>query len=678
MPYIKKDHEACRKLVCVLCWGAAGKKASRGVSKAEEAAIKEFVVSSYSKSDPRFPSGLCTDCHFILGTWMRGAESPRPLPMPESYQAILLISTRSMGECSCKICYMARLNGQEWRSFVSSLQASQKPLNKNSDRLCANCFSRIFPGNHHTAEVCRSRVQVVENLSSVNPEVLEKVVHSHLTNTVQESGEKTIKLTGVSGGKSSTVTMGPPIKQSEPCPLTTKEILDIQSEANLSDTQMISVLKNLRLKCGWKAVETNVRAALTERKGIFAKYFSVEMTTFLDSDDKPFQSPFVFCSDLVGFVETLAYLRGFNFTDMAQKIGMDSGKGHLRMVLTMYDEEDIIPVNNKPRITRMDGIGAGTSYRLTGRRKIMILASAPKVPENHHNCSIFIDKVNINSLVYKFTGDLKLYNIVGGLMSGSAKHPCIYCEAAKEDGKWQEDAPLRTLRNIQQHVDDWQTSGGDRKKAKMFSNCVQSPLLASGDDNPDTPMLLMTVPPALHLKLAINHFLKELAKVWPEVLDWLTNMHIALEPYHGGQTLEGNEASKVLKNLDLLADIIPSPYVPFLDCLYGLRDTIDSAFGFTLDPFYEDVIQHFQQSFEKLRLEFGVSETTKLHIMFNHVGQFIKMTGKPLGEFSEQELENSHSAFEHIWDRYRVKDVSSQTYLLNYYRAVLNFNANNI
>ena len=212
----------------------------------------------------------------------------------------------------------------------------------------------------------------------------------------------------------------------------------------------------------------------------------------------------------------------------------------------------------------------------------------------------------------------------------------------------------------------------------MFSNCVQTPLLTSGDDNPDTPMLLMTVPPALHLKLSINHFLKELAKVWPGVLDWLATLHIVLEPYHGGQTLEGNESSKVLKNLDLLGDIIPPAYISFLDCLYGLRNIIDSTFGFTLDPYYEDVIQNFTQSFEKLRLEFGVSETTKLHIIFNHVAQFILLTGKPLGEFSEQELENSHSAFEHIWDRYRVKDVSSQTYLSNYYRAVLNFNANNI
>ena len=158
----------------------------------------------------------------------------------------------------------------------------------------------------------------------------------------------------------------------------------------------------------------------------------------------------------------------------------------------------------------------------------------------------------------------------------------------------------------------------------------------------------------------------------------MASMSITLEPYHGGQTLEGNESTKVLKNLDLLANIIPAEYLPFLDCLYGLRDTIDSTFGFTLDPFYLDVIQRFQQAFEKLREKFGVSESTKLHIIFTHLPQFFQMTGKPLGQFSEQELENSHSAFEHIWDRYRVKDITSEIYLNNYYRAILNFNANNI
>ena len=109
-----------------------------------------------------------------------------------------------------------------------------------------------------------------------------------------------------------------------------------------------------------------------------------------------------------------------------------------------------------------------------------------------------------------------------------------------------------------------------------------------------------------------------------------------------------------------------------------MRDTVDSTFGFTLDPFYQDVISRFEVAFFKLREVFGVSESTKLHIIFTHLPQFIELSGKPLGEFSEQELENSHSAFEHIWDRYRVKDTTNPTYIDNYVRAVLNFNASNI
>ena len=275
---------------------------------------------------------------------------------------------------------------------------------------------------------------------------------------------------------------------------------------------MLVVLKNLRLKWGWKFIEPYVKEALTEKKGVFAGFFKVEKVTFKNNDGEDFESPLVFCSDVVGFVETLAHLRGYNFTDMVEKVGMDSGKGHLRMVLTLYDEEDLLHLSTGSRVTRQEGIGSGCQYKLTGRKKIMILATTPKVPESYLNCSI----------------------------------------------------------------------------------------------------------------------------------------------------------------------IMNSDFSLFLDCLVGLRDTINSTFGFILDPYYQGVISRFHKSFKDLRSRFNVSETTKLHIIFTHVAQFIELTGKPLGEFSEQELENSHSAFESIWNRYRVKKTSSEVYSANYFRAVLGFNAQNI
>ena len=122
---------------------------------------------------------------------------------------------------------------------------------------------------------------------------------------------------------------------------------------------MLTVLRNLRLKWGWKFIEPYVKKCMTEKKGVFEHFFNVETVMFKDSNDEDLESPLVFCCDLAGFVETLAQLRGFNFTDMAEKIGMDSGKGHLRMVLTLYDEDDLLHISNRNRITRQQGIGVG-------------------------------------------------------------------------------------------------------------------------------------------------------------------------------------------------------------------------------------------------------------------------------------------------------------------------------
>ena len=114
-------------------------------------------------------------------------------------------------------------------------------------------------------------------------------------------------------------------------------------------------------------------------------------------------------------------------------------------------------------------------------------------------------------------------------------------------------------------------------------------------------------PPALHLKLSLNHILVELTKVWPPLLDWLKSLHIILEPYHGGSTLEGNECNKVLKNLDSLAEVIPSQFSLFFATLMSFRDVISSCFGFVLDPYFKNVLARFRDNFQLLSSNFGVS-----------------------------------------------------------------------
>ena len=229
----KKDHEACRLVVCAVCWGESGRKAGRAVSEAEEAAIREFVVSSYSKRDPRFPAGICDNCHFILRDWIKGQERPRPLPVAEKFMVDLAMMTRSSLECTCAICKLARMNGLEWKRFSDSKNKRKTPFNKG-DKLCSKCFSRIYPGSNHSAEVCRSKAVAVENLSQVSPQVLEQVLHGHLK-AAGASGDQAIKVGSVTGGKPMTVTLGHHPDQPVPNPLSAQDILTIQNEANLSD-----------------------------------------------------------------------------------------------------------------------------------------------------------------------------------------------------------------------------------------------------------------------------------------------------------------------------------------------------------------------------------------------------------------------------------------------------------
>ena len=88
-------------------------------------------------------------------------------------------------------------------------------------------------------------------------------------------------------------------------------------------------------------------------------------------------------------------------------------------------------------------------------------------------------------------------------------------------------------------MEEWSyITGADKTKAKQHKNCVNTPLIYSDDEQ--AKLLLVCPPPALHLKLALNHILSSLAGNWPHLLDWLSTINITLEPYHGGHPLEGN------------------------------------------------------------------------------------------------------------------------------------------
>ena len=78
----------------------------------------------------------------------------------------------------------------------------------------------------------------------------------------------------------------------------------------------------------------------------------------------------------------------------------------------MYDEDE--DEREEFRVTRDMGIGGSSDFKVTGVRKLLILAIAPSLDENYYNCSVFIKETNINNIIYTLAADLKVGSLTEG------------------------------------------------------------------------------------------------------------------------------------------------------------------------------------------------------------------------------------------------------------------------
>ena len=279
---------------------------------------------------------------------------------------------------------------------------------------------------------------------------------------------------------------------------------------------------------------------------------------------------------------------------------------------------------------------SGPDKAAFGVNNLIILAVSPVRSENHGNLGIFLDKTNLKEVCLKFCGDLKVYNEITGIQTCTSTFPCYACEACRDPrtGEWMGvPAQLRTYsRNLAWH-NEWLAGGGGvmggqagMKLAKNFRNVVDVPLLGKSD--PDKPLLLILVPGSLHLKLGVvNSTLEELEKRWDGLEDWLRSRGILYVPYHG-MCLEGNECSKVINNLNDLENQVPNHLRPFCTFLRSFGAVMSSTFGLLPKPTWEDDIARMRTEFERVHELFGLRETPKLHLLFQHVPEFIRFDQK--------------------------------------------------
>ena len=667
------DHYEARKKVCIICYG----KASRLLSSIDIETIRRLVIENYNSENPDFPCGICTPCKGIL-TEHRSGNVCRSLPVASDYNPGTQILTRGQSVCSCRICTVAKANGAAAKALKRKRgRPSSSPVPAKKYRLCNNCYALLFKGCSHSSAQCRSKKERLANISSniLGDDKTKQQVASQVVKDMSASEKSTdVQLSTLGSPLEINIHAKKTSNQSKlEEKLTTEDLVGMQLNAGLSDRQLFTVLKDIQIKFGRKSVEANIRNILVQRKTVFSDLFSKENIDFLDSKGLSISRPFVYCNDTQEFIDRIMFLRGDDSPSNIDKLGFDDGKEILKLTLSVYDPDDKIPTSSlsSSRVTRSRGITVGSEYLNSGVNKTFLLAAAPKTPETYDNCKIFLGKTECCDISFHFAADLKMSNICLGIMSHDSLHPCAYCEGTKN--VFERDAVPRTLASISENYNKWRDESGKKTTLKNYNNCANEPLL-QGSHDLSTPVLNIVPPPSLHIKLGIvNKLYSELQKLFPQLDQWPAALYIQQESYHGN-TFEGNECNRLLKNLDMLRNMLPPHLISYYECFLAFRDAMHACLGYSIDPDFKEKVSKFEQTYMAL----DISVTTKVHIMTRHVPEYLEKHCKPLGHFSEQVVEQCHAKFDRLFNSYRIKNIQHPNYLEHLYRAIMHFNSHHI
>ena len=368
----------------------------------------------------------------------------------------------------------------------------------------------------------------------------------------------------------------------------------------------------------------------------------------------------VYCNDLKILIDLIKRERGLNDLSTFVRIGIDGGGGFIKVCLSVFDPTNIRSKENN-------------SFVDSGVRKAFIIGIVPDIPELYVNILHIWNTVGVQKLAIPFTiaSDLKLCNLLIGLMTHGSMHPCTWCTVDKHH--LHQRGKTRTFDDLTSKFWSFYNAGGIAKTAKEHGNVVHPSIIKGDVDN--AYVIDIIPPPELHLLTGIfRTIFNSMKSVWPEAESWPQKFHVSKESWHGG-TFTGNATRTLLKNVDSLRAMCPLHCLPFVEVLTSLSTIVTSCFSWDLADNYKLEIERFKHSY--LHLE-GVPVTPKVHALFYHVSEFCDKRQRGLAAFSEQASESVHHDFQTVWSNFRIKETDHPSYGSRLLRAVCQYNSQHL
>lgn len=260
--------------------------------------------------------------------------------------------------------------------------------------------------------------------------------------------------------------------------------------------------------------------------------------------------------------------------------------------------------------------------------------------------------LKINELDWTVATDLKLANILIGIMSHTSNYPCTWCTAMK--GNLDQCGEYRTIGSCLVNYENWLNSGSKKRSAKRFQNCVNPPLFA-GDHTKE--IIDFIPPPELHLLTGTVNKLYDhiLSEFEGDAVKWAKMSNVSRNVAFGKFAFAGNACNTLLKKIDILRSICNIGCLKYVECFKNFQLVVQSCSSQNLDENYKLHIENFRSSY----MDLNISVTPKVHAIFFHVPYFCSKTKKGLAFYSEQAVESAHHDFAETWKKYTVSEEHS-------------------
>lgn len=542
-----------------------------------------------------------------------------------------------------------------------------------AEKRCNYCFSVIGKGKTHKCNLSSRVANLTSSLLESPSNACDQVVSTIIKHKVEENKHERksgLVLSHLHGRKLQVNFKKDNNSLKLPI-LSADDLSKMKTNLNLSDRKIVQIASSVRIATqNRKAIEPGLKSKLKNKTHTVDDFFSYKQFAFSSVKAQTVSDAaevVVYCTDLTAFLQHIKNQR--QITEGHLKLGIDGGGGFLKICLSVQIISNN-PESEAKRTKYKDGIVAAKTFKDSGVKKLFVLAVSPNSQENYGNVAQLWSELNLSSLECTIATDLKLANILVGIMSHSSAYPCTWCYATKNE--LHSCGSLRSIENTLTNYNEWRAAGASRKEAKKYYNCINPPLFTFKEDR---LFLDIIPPPELHLMLGVvntifSHMLKEYEQ---ESLTWASACYVQREITHGVPAFKGNSCKKLLNNIDLLRSAQNLGVLKYVKAFDTFKKVVEACFGNNLEEGYKSRIEDFKKAY----MDLGISVTPKIHAVFYHVEQFCHKIGKALGFFSEQAMESVHSDFKSTWQAIKVTK-SHPDYSKKLLRAVCIYNSSHI